>query len=72
MTIIISVLFKYRQVILLLTGGRQSADIVNWLKKKTGPSAIKLEDVSAANKMIEKEEVVVIGYFKVGLKRKKR
>ena len=72
MTIIISVLFKYRQVILLLTGGRQSADIVNWLKKKTGPSAIKLEDVSAANKMIEKEEVVVIGYFKVGLKQKKR
>ena len=52
--------------VLTFSAGRQSADIVNWLKKKTGPSATKLEDVASANQMIEKDEVVVIGYFKVG------
>merc|ERR1712184_36115 len=29
------------------TGGRQSADIVNWLKKKTGPAAVDLKDKDA-------------------------
>ncbi|KAH3869164.1 protein disulfide-isomerase-like [Dreissena polymorpha] len=44
--------------------GRTAADMVNWLKKKTGPPAVTLSTVEEANKMIEKDEVVVIGYFK--------
>ena len=49
------------------TAGRTSADIVNWLKKKTGPPAVSLDSVDKASKMIEKDDVVVIGFFKVGL-----
>jgi protein disulfide-isomerase A1 len=45
-------------------GGRQSADIVNWLKKKTGPPALSLADKDAAKAFIDKDEVVVIGFFK--------
>jgi len=45
-------------------GGRQASDIVNWLKKKTGPPAAALDTVDAAKALIEKEEVVVIGFFK--------
>ncbi|XP_062607609.1 protein disulfide-isomerase-like [Saccostrea cucullata] len=45
-------------------GGRQAADIVNWLKKKTGPPCTTLDSVDAAKKFIEKDEVVVIGFFK--------
>lgn len=48
-----------------LLGGRQSADIVNWLKKKTGPAAVDLKDKDATAAFIEKEEVVVVGFFKV-------
>lgn len=51
--------------ILYYIGGRQSADIVNWLKKKTGPACVTLDSVDAAKAMIEKDEVVVIGFFKV-------
>lgn len=44
--------------------GRTSVDMVNWLKKKTGPPAVNLETIEAAKAMIEKDEVVVIGFFK--------
>ena len=46
-------------------GGRTSADIVNWLKKKTGPPAANLESVDAAKAAIDKAEVYVLGFFKV-------
>lgn len=45
-------------------GGRTAADIVNWLKKKTGPPATSLDTVEAAKALQEKDEVVVIGFFK--------
>ncbi|XP_061175236.1 protein disulfide-isomerase-like isoform X2 [Saccostrea echinata] len=45
-------------------GGRQAADIVNWLKKKTGPPCTTLDSVDDAKKFIEKDEVVVMGFFK--------
>lgn len=48
-----------------IVAGRTGADIVNWLKKKTGPPAATLASVNDATDMIEKSEVVVIGYFKV-------
>ncbi|CAD5126109.1 DgyrCDS14281 [Dimorphilus gyrociliatus] len=43
--------------------GRQASDIVNWLKKKTGPVAETLETVDAAKVLIEKNDVVTIGFF---------
>eukprot|EP00493_Phyllostaurus_siculus_P023305 UN23641 len=45
-------------------GGRTSPDIVNWLKKKTGPPAATLDTVDAAKAAIEKDEVYVVGFFK--------
>nr|ADZ76592.1 protein disulfide isomerase [Conus imperialis] len=46
------------------SAGRQAEDIVNWLKKKTGPPAKELKDKDAAKTFVEKDEVVVIGFFK--------
>ena len=34
------------------------------MEKKTGPVAVDLSDVKAAEKLIEDNEVVVIGFFK--------
>lgn len=48
-----------------LLGGRTSAEIVNWLKKKTGPPAVSVTNKEHAAGMIEKDEVVVLGFFKV-------
>lgn len=45
-------------------GGRLSADIVNWLKKKTGPPAKDLKTVEEAKTFSESDEVVVMGFFK--------
>merc|ERR1712178_488501 len=44
-------------------GGRKEAEIVSWVKKKTGPAAVELADVDAAKKIKDDNEVVVIGYF---------
>jgi len=46
------------------TGGRAQDDIVNWLKKKTGPAADELNTVDDLNKLKEANDVVVIGVFK--------
>lgn len=45
--------------------GREADDIVNWLKKRTGPAATTLADVSAAEALVESSDVTVIGFFKV-------
>ena len=49
------------------TGGRTGPEIVSWLKKKTGPPAGILEDVDSTKAFIEKEDVVVIGFFKASV-----
>uniref|UniRef100_A0A2I9LPF6 Protein disulfide-isomerase n=1 Tax=Centruroides hentzi TaxID=88313 RepID=A0A2I9LPF6_9SCOR len=46
------------------TGGRTANDIVNWLKKKTGPPAINLNTVEEAVQFKDSKDVVVIGFFK--------
>jgi protein disulfide-isomerase A1 len=46
-------------------GGRSQDEIVNWLKKKTGPPADELKTVDELNKLKESEDVVIIGAFQV-------
>ncbi|KAK2112374.1 Protein disulfide-isomerase [Saguinus oedipus] len=46
------------------TAGREADDIVNWLKKRTGPAATTLPDGVAAESLVESSEVAVIGFFK--------
>ena len=46
-------------------GGRTASDIITWLKKKTGPPAVSVEDAAAVTKMTEGNDVVVVGFFKV-------
>ncbi|CAD5122607.1 DgyrCDS11019 [Dimorphilus gyrociliatus] len=45
-------------------GGRQANDIVNWVTKKSGPPAINLENVEAAKAFVDKDDVVIVGFFK--------
>lgn len=45
-------------------GGRQAAEIVSWLLKKTGPPATVLNSKAEADAFKERGEVVVIGFFK--------
>jgi len=49
------------------TAGRMADDFVTWLKKKTGPAAGEVDTVEAAKDLISKNEVVVLGFFKVAL-----
>ncbi|PNJ87240.1 P4HB isoform 19, partial [Pongo abelii] len=44
--------------------GREADDIVNWLKKRTGPAATTLPDGAAAESLVESSEVAVVGFFK--------
>uniref|UniRef100_A0A674JAV3 Protein disulfide-isomerase n=1 Tax=Terrapene triunguis TaxID=2587831 RepID=A0A674JAV3_9SAUR len=46
------------------TAGREADDIVNWLKKRTGPAATTLADAAAAEALVDSSEVSVIGLFK--------
>ena len=46
-------------------GGRTSDEIVNWLKKRTGPAAITVDKVETVKMMTEKEDVFIVGFFKV-------
>lgn len=46
------------------SGGRQAADIVAWLKKKTGPPAVAVASKDDLEKLMQ-EEVCVVGFFKV-------
>jgi len=45
------------------TGGRTADEIVNWLKKKTGPAAKTLESTEEVKKFSEDVEVAAVGFF---------
>lgn len=45
--------------------GRQADDIVNWLKKRTGPTVKTLTSLEEVESTIAENEVAVIGFFKV-------
>ncbi len=47
------------------SGGHTFTDIIAWLKKKTGPPAALLDTTDAAKDFIEKNDVAVMGFFKV-------
>ncbi|NP_001084005.1 prolyl 4-hydroxylase subunit beta L homeolog precursor [Xenopus laevis] len=46
------------------SAGREAADFVNWLKKRTGPAASTLSDEAAVAALVASSEVAVIGFFK--------
>jgi len=46
-------------------GGRTSEEIVSWLKKRTGPAAVAVDSVDTIKTKTEKEEVFIVGFFKV-------
>lgn len=47
----------------ILSGGRQADDIVNWLKKKTGPPAVEVTSAEQAKELIAANNVIVFGFF---------
>jgi protein disulfide-isomerase A1 len=46
------------------SAGRKADDFITWMKKKTGPPAATLVSVDEAKALQEKDDVVVIGFFK--------
>ncbi|XP_014243206.1 protein disulfide-isomerase [Cimex lectularius] len=45
-------------------GVRQTEDIVNWLLKKSGPSAKELNSVEEVKAFVEDKQVAMVGFFK--------
>lgn len=56
--------FYHKGSMIDYNGGRQADDIVNWLNKRTGPPAQELKSVEDAKKLMEAENVVIVGFFK--------
>jgi len=46
------------------TGGRTADTITSWIAKRTGPPAVSLDTVEAANQLAKDNKVVVLGFFK--------
>ncbi|XP_012910789.1 protein disulfide-isomerase A2 [Mustela putorius furo] len=46
------------------TGPREADGIAEWLRRRLGPSATRLEDEEGAQTLIDSRDVVVIGFFK--------
>jgi len=47
------------------TAGRMAEDFVAWVRKKTEPQATEIGSVDAAMEIIDNNEIVVFGFFKV-------
>ena len=59
-------MFGSSSLLVMCAGGRTAAEIVNWLKKRTGPPAKELTTVEDARAFTKKDDVVVVGFFKDG------
>lgn len=46
------------------SGGRQAADIITWVTKKTGPPTRELNTVEEAEQFLKDNEIALIGFFK--------
>jgi len=46
------------------TGGRQAADIISWISKKTGPAAKELDNKDVALDLMKNNPIAVVGFFK--------
>lgn len=44
-------------------GGRTASDIVNFMKKKSGPPTTNVDTVAALEQLLSSNDVVVLGYF---------
>ncbi|NXP02300.1 PDIA2 isomerase, partial [Thinocorus orbignyianus] len=51
---------------LAYTGRMDTKGIVSWMQRRAGPSATLLQDPDAATAFIGSQDVVVVGFFKVG------
>ena len=49
----------------LFAGPREAEGIAEWLRRRAGPSATRLEDEDGAQALIDGRDVVVIGFFQV-------
>lgn len=47
----------------ILSGGRQADDIINWLKKKTGPPALEVTSAEQAKELMAANNVIIVGFF---------
>lgn len=49
----------------LSTGPREAKGIAEWLRRRMGSSATRLEDEEGTQALIDAQDVVVIGFFQV-------
>lgn len=49
----------------LSTGPQKAEGIVEWLRRRVGPSATRLEDEEGVQALMDAGDVVVIGFFQV-------
>jgi len=50
-----------------LLAAREAEDILQWLKKKTGPPATTVTTQKDIDSLMESDDVCVVGFFKVCL-----
>lgn len=58
-----TILFFSKGISRPYTGGRQSADIVEWVRKKLGPAVVTLKEAAAAEEAMESEPAIAVAYF---------
>ena len=47
----------------MFSGGRTASDIVNWVKRHSGPPVAEMNSIDEIKAFIEKHDVAVVGYF---------
>lgn len=49
-----------------MAGRMDMKGIVRWMQRRAGPSTTLLQDTSTASTFISSQDLVVVGFFKVG------